>query len=225
MANTVEPVKRVLDMLGPVPASAVTLLVVPGSNWRGADIDWLQQLQRQGYRLAGHGWQHHCVPQGFYHRLHSMLISRNVAEHLALDADGIAMLIRDCHAWMRLMDLQPSPLYVPPAWAMGAISRAHLSALPFDLYETLGGVYDARAKRFHSLPLLGYEADKLWRAWAVRCFNHFNLVRTGASPVRLSIHPHDLDLLLSRDLREHLAAMDSFVGYDMLLPDEAVLAG
>ena len=224
MATTVEPVKRILELLAPVTPAAVTLLVVPGGAWRSADIDWLQQLQHQGYQLAGHGWQHHCEPRGFYHRLHSLLISRHVAEHLAMDAKGIVTLVRDCHDWMRLMGLSPSSLYVPPAWALGRISRVQLSQLPFGLYETLGGVYDARSGRFHGLPLLGYEADTVWRALAVRCFNHWNLMRMGASPIRLSIHPYDLDLLLARDLREHLAAMDCFVSYQDLMPADIALA-
>ncbi len=128
MPETREQVSQILALL-PQGPQAITLLVVPGSNWQTADLDWLHQLQQQGYPLAGHGWLHRCEPPiSLYHRLHSLLLSRRVAEHLSLSASGIDALIRNCHQWF---------LDVPPAWAMGSISRAQLAAMPFRLFETL----------------------------------------------------------------------------------------
>ncbi|WP_300492089.1 polysaccharide deacetylase family protein [uncultured Alcanivorax sp.] len=198
MPETREQVSRILALL-PQSPQAVTLLVVPGRNWQTADLDWLHQLQQQGYPLAGHGWLHRCDPPiSLYHRVHSLLLSRRVAEHLSLSASGIDALIRNCHQWFLDQGLQPCELYVPPAWAMGAINRQQLADMPFRLFETLSGVYDAQAQKMHPLPLVGFEADTPLREWLLRGFNHLNWRRASHSdqPLRIGIHPQDLSLRL-----------------------------
>ena len=219
MPETREQVSRILALL-PQSPQAVTLLVVPGRNWQTADLDWLHQLQQQGYPLAGHGWLHRCDPPiSLYHRVHSLLLSRRVAEHLSLSASGIDTLIRNCHQWFLDQGLQPCELYVPPAWAMGAISRAQLADMPFRLFETLTGVFDARAQRMHSLPLAGFEADTPLREWFLRGVNHVNWRRachTG-QPLRLGIHPDDLSLRLGH----RVIPMSEAVSASLTYPDMA----
>ncbi|MFT6341099.1 MAG: putative deacetylase [Alcanivorax sp.] len=198
MPETRQQVSQILALLPQAP-QAVTLLVVPGRDWQTADLDWLHQLQQQGYPLAGHGWLHRCEPPiSLYHRLHSLLLSRRVAEHLSLSASGIEALIRNCHQWFVDQGLQPCELYVPPAWAMGAIHRQQLADMPFRLFETLSGVYDALAQKMHPLPLVGFEADTPLREWLLRGFNHLNWRRASHSdqPLRIGIHPQDLSLRL-----------------------------
>ena len=198
MPETRQQVSQILALLPQAP-QAVTLLVVPGRDWQTADLDWLHQLQQQGYPLAGHGWLHRCDPPiSLYHRLHSLLLSRRVAEHLSLSASGIEALIRNCHQWFVDQGLQPCELYVPPAWAMGAIHRQQLADMPFRLFETLSGVYDAQAQKMHPLPLVGFEADTPLREWLLRGFNHLNWHRASHSdqPLRIGIHPQDLSLRL-----------------------------
>ncbi|EKF75231.1 hypothetical protein A11A3_04605 [Alcanivorax hongdengensis A-11-3] len=207
MPETRDAVQAMLDTLS-LPAEQVILLVVPGRDWQRADLHWLQDLQRQGHPLAGHGWQHRCQPPAtLYHRLHSRFLSRNVAEHLSFSAGGIARLIRDCHQWFVDQGLTPSALYVPPAWAMGAISKEALSGMPFRYFETLGGIYDAREDRFDALPLVGFEADTGWRALVLRLFNGWNLMRARRSgqPLRVGLHPHDFSLKLAGDILSLLA--------------------
>ena len=94
--------------------------------------------------------------------------------------------------------LTPGPLYVPPAWALGAVNKRRLAALPFRYYETLGGLYDARDQRFQPMPLLGFEADTTLRAWSLNLFNRGNYLAALASgrTLRVSIHPQDLQLRL-----------------------------
>ena len=107
---------------------------------------------------------------------------------------------------------------MPPAWAMGAISRARLRSLPFRYYEYFRGVYDARMDCFYRLPLTGYEADTPLRKWGVRQFNRMQVrraVRSG-QPLRLSVHPRDHHLLLHEDLAGHLKAADSYVDQEDL---------
>ncbi|GAA5134100.1 polysaccharide deacetylase family protein [Alloalcanivorax gelatiniphagus] len=221
MPETREPVAALLDHLAAVPPDQVTLLVVPGKDWSDQDLDWLRDLAARGYPLAGHGWRHRCdPPRSLHHRLHSAFISRDVAEHLSLDGAGIAMLIRDCHRWFVEHGLTPSPLYVPPAWALGAIDRHALAALPFRYFETLGGVYDARERRFHRLPLVGFEADNLWRAASLALFNQWNLgmARALGRPVRVSIHPRDLSLKLGGQVLPQVRRLDRTQGYPDLAP-------
>ncbi len=184
----------------------ITLLVVPGRPWEPSQIAMLRAWTEAGHILAGHGWQHHVdIVRGLRHRLHSLLISRYVAEHLALDAIGIAELILRCHAFFAEHDLPAPTLYVPPAWAMGRIPRATLRQLPFAYYETLNGVYDAHQDRYHTLPLLGFEADTSTRAAFLTVSNAVNAARGRGRVMRIAIHPHDLDYRLADRLRSWLA--------------------
>ena len=203
MPGTLDKTEALCTLLRESGIGTVTLLVVPGTGWNAATLERLRELVSNGAILAGHGWTHHAPRiRGWYHRLHSLLISRDAAEHLSLDADGIRDLILRNHAWFRDNDLPMPTLYVPPAWAMGRLSAAELGGLPFDCFETLSGVYDRRAGRFLRSPMVGYEADNLFRALSCRAWNAINLLAAGHSrPVRVAIHPHDLDLRLSADLR------------------------
>jgi hypothetical protein len=160
MPETLVRVQHLLDLCAVINPGPVTLLVVPGRAWDASGIKRLHAWQAQGHRLAGHGWVHRVERfGGLGHRLHGLLISRRVAEHLALDADGIARLIRRCHSWFADQGLGPPDLYVPPAWALGSIPPRNLARLPFTRYEVLSGVRDAATTRLRPLPLLGYEAD------------------------------------------------------------------
>ncbi len=194
MPSTLEAVAEVLGFLEQRGVHPVTLLVVPGAEWSPAGLDRLRRWQARGHELAGHGWHHRVQRYGsLYHRLHAALVSRDVAEHLALDADGIADLLTRNHAWFADQNLPAPSLYVPPAWAMGPIPRKRLRQLPFARYESTAGVYDAPTDRFHPLPLVGYEADTPMRVPPLSAWNALNLrLALPSRPLRLSIHPHDL---------------------------------
>jgi len=215
MPQTMAAVRETITLLERHRLAPATLLVVPGTGWDQAGIDELRALQRAGYRLAGHGWQHQ-VPRirRPYHRLHSLLISRHVAEHLDLDADGIIGLIRRCHRWFADHGLEEPALYVPPAWAMGNVSTAQLIAeAPFAFYEDFNGVLDARTGRYHRIPMLGYEADRVLRVPIIRAWNALNRWRAARrGRLRIGLHPYDLGLRLGseidRDLTTYRAAID-----------------
>lgn len=203
MPEALGAVDQLLVALGHIPADSITLLIVPGRSWKSADIAWLQEQQYKGYQLAGHGWLHYCgKPRSLYHHLHSLFLSRAVAEHLSLSQVKIHELISRCHDWFADQGLQSPTLYVPPAWAMGNINRRLLQALPFSQYETLQGVYHSDKDVFDRLPLTGYEADVPLRALLLRGFNRYNRYRAGytSEPLRISIHPHDLQYCLANDL-------------------------
>lgn len=206
MPETLPQVERILALLAAEQVYAVTLLVVPGVNWTAASIATLRDYENRGYELAGHGWRHRV--EGFAnlaHRLHGQFISRHVAEHLALDSAGIGDLIRRCHNWFAEQTLRPPTLYVPPAWAMGAIERNALVELPFLRYELFSGVLSTQTGRLHPIPLLGYEADTALRTPLLRLWNRLNRHRSGNHGwLRIGIHPHDLELSLAEDLRQDL---------------------
>jgi len=209
-------VRQIVGHLKSLGIQTVTLLVIPGCEWGASEIDALRSLRDQGCELAGHGWIHRCGPKRtWYHRLHGWCLSRNVAEHLSLDPERIAELIQNCYAWFDESGLGRPELYVPPAWAMGPITLGELRGLPFQFYEVLSGVYDARNDAFHRLPLLGYEADTTLRSVTLRCLNTLTVLVASRldRPVRVSIHPNDLQLRMAASLKRGLARVRQTVGY------------
>ncbi len=216
MPETLRDVDNILDWLEAHCAGPVTLLVVPGRNWKSWQLDWLREQQLKGVTLAGHGWQHGVDQRRtLYHKLHGMLLSRMAAEHLLLDEQGIVDLINRCFDWFVAHDFLPPSLYVPPAWAMGRIRTGRLDSLPFRLYESLSGIYCTSGRSAISLPLAGYEADTALRAGFLVAWNRVNELRARrcGKPLRISIHPGDLTLRLSTSLAAQLRAAERFLDY------------
>ncbi len=171
---TLDKVRRIFDKLVDADQLPATLFVIPDLGWQARELDVLRELVARGAELAGHGWKHRADSiRGVRHRLHSALISRDVAEHLALDRAGCLRLMRDCFDWFGEHELPAPDLYVPPAWAMGSVSRSDLDELPFARFETLSGVY-LSGERFTPVPMIGFEADTAFRAAACRIWNGLN---------------------------------------------------
>ncbi len=218
MPETLGKVLAIVERLESKRLAPIYLLVVPGCDWADSQLQSLKELAQNGHIIAGHGWTHKAENiRGLKHRLHSRFISRNVAEHLALNAEGIAKLIRRNHTWFQKHDFEPPALYVPPAWAMGKISRPTLRDLPFRYYEYLGGIYDSETDRLRRLPVIGYEADTTIRGFLLRVTNAVNHGMRGIQrrPIRLAIHPHDFDLSLA----DHLNAFISRDLCPVLIPE------
>ena len=88
---------------------------------------------------------------------------------------------------------------------MGPIGKDDLDRLPFGRYETLAGIYRSASRTFRHMPMTGFEADTAFRALSCRAWNFINLRAAGTSrPIRVAIHPRDLELLLAADLRRFL---------------------
>lgn len=198
MPETLDHVDDLLVRLWSQNAIRPTLLVVPGREWRGDSLRRLRGYVASGCRLAGHGWTHEVTEfRNLRHRLHALLISRRAAEHLALDATGVRELICRCRDWFCIHNLPAPDLYVPPAWALGAIPRRAVGDLGFRFVETLSGILDTQSNRSRYLPVVGFEADTLFRAVTLSCLNRVNQrlgQRTGV--VRLALHPRDRRLRL-----------------------------
>ena len=199
----------------------VTLLIVPGQPWADDDLRRLRHMLAAGAVAAGHGWTHQIDTRqlrGLGPRLHSVLMSKDVGEHLLLDAAGIAALIARCYDWFSANALPAPTLYVPPAWAMGRISRAALQGLPFSQYEYFAGVYDSAQARFEPSPVVGFEAVSPWRAHVVGAWNRLARARAQrGGRWRISLHPQDLSLGLSAQLRRFLSEVEQPVDYTALM--------
>lgn len=206
MPETLAAVDTLIELVRRSGLGTASLLVVPGRDWDEPALARLRAYAARGHALVGHGWNHRVERiDGFGHRLHSLLISRDVAEHLTLDADGIRALIRRCRGWFAAHALPAPSLYVPPAWAMGAIARRGLDGPGFRYFETLGGIYDTALDRMHRIPVAGFEADTVWRAFALSAANAWSerrARRRGA--LRIAIHPRDRALRLAKDLERLL---------------------
>jgi hypothetical protein len=216
--HDVEP--RTLDAVGQTIESLdleprkTPLLVVPGAGWSQSHIKRLMHWQNMGFPLAGHGWLHLAAQRkGLYHRIHSLLMSANAAEHLSLDSDGIFALIRKCAEWFPSKGLKKPDLYVPPAWAMGRMAPERLSQLPFRYYETLSGIYDSQKGTFRRLPLTGYETLRPHNIPALKILNFCNRTWSKVSdrPLRISIHPSDIASRLGNDLRADIETAGEFI--------------
>lgn len=217
MPETLSAVAALINAFGKIPPASVTLLVVPGRSWQRDDVALLHEYQHLGYRLAGHGWVHSCgAPQSLYHWLHSFFLSRRAAEHLSLSSSQIQELITRCHQWFAHQGLNSPALYVPPAWAMGNVARPLLQTLPFSQYETLSGVYHRDHDSFDRLPLTGYEADSPLRALFLRRFNQYQRYRAAHTglPLRIGIHPYDLQHRMAGDLLADLHSVERAMHYE-----------
>lgn len=215
MPSHLQKVQRVLAYLKEAGVPPATLLVVPGMEWAPEELEVLRNLSRQGHPLAGHGWIHQSPPgtRSPYHRLHSLLVSRNEGEHLSRSPEELSELVRRCHDWFPSVGLPAPELYVPPTWALGALTRADLRTLPFRWYEVLRGFLEAETGRVRWLPLVGFETDTTFRKLSVRLWNtmHVAWAKRAGTPLRISIHPGDLDLFLREDLKTMIKSPWTFI--------------
>ncbi|MFW6380299.1 MAG: DUF2334 domain-containing protein [Halorhodospira sp.] len=203
MPETLDRVACWVERLHAAGHRRLTLLVVPGRAWGRLEVRQLQRWEQAGIVLAAHGWVHQAPGWGgWYHRLHGALLSRAVAEHLALQAQEIVELMRRAHGWFPRQGLRAPTTYVPPAWALGAVDRHHLATLPYRRVEVLRGVMETSAGRLRRLPLLGFEAEGGATAFALRAWNwgQWRWACGSGAPLRIAIHPNDEHLRLRRQL-------------------------
>jgi predicted deacetylase len=216
MPETMPAVEAVLERARTRSLPPMTLLVVPGRQWTADHLNRLRELSADGHELAAHGW-HHRVDRirGLRHHLHSAILSRNVAEHLALDSSGIRSLMQRSFDWFPENDLPSPSLYVPPAWALGRIRSSDLKALPYSRIEVLTGLLCPQSGTTRHLPMVGFEADTPPREWGVRIWNRLQLLahRLTSRPLRIGIHPFDLQLRLRDSLDHLLRSPFQFQGY------------
>lgn len=135
---------------------------------------------------------------------------------MALEPQEILALLEKSHGWFRQWGLSPPKLYIPPAWALGRISLKALSPLPYRYYETLFGVYNAATFQWTPMALCGYMADTPFRAMLLKATNRINAY-LSLLPLRVAIHPEDLNLPLAGDLLDCLEAHPRHATYHAFL--------
>jgi len=214
MPHTMGEVAEQLKICRDLGVYNVTLLVVPGLDWSKVQIEQIRQWQAEGYELAAHGWHHKCrTISSLKHRLHSALLSRDVAEHLCLTSDQIAELMFRSGGWFEENGFKRPELYVPPAWALGEITDQALAETGFCMVETLRGVRFPEIGERVSLPLVGFEADTALRALALTLLNRMATHVSINRLLRVSLHPHDHNLRLRDSIRTILRQSDESFNY------------
>ncbi|MGM0553183.1 MAG: polysaccharide deacetylase family protein [Pseudomonadota bacterium] len=217
MPDTLPQVRELLALLRKHGHERVTLLVVPGLAWSETALQELWAWQDAGLELAAHGWTHRAAHvRGVRHHMHAALISRQAAEHLALDTRGIRELMQAAADWFPRHGLQSPSTYVPPAWALGRMPRAGLVDMPFRQIEVMRGLLDTRSGRLQPMPLLGYQADTRLRAGFLALWNRLQVLRgryRTHQPMRIGIHPDDAQLYLSAALERCLARVPPSILY------------
>ncbi len=216
MPHTLSGVHALAELIPDQQKPKVLLLVVPGLEWSTKQLVALKQLCEEGFPLAGHGWQHRAPHiRSLYHRLHSLLASRQVAEHLSYPKEELNNMLQRNYDWFAQKELPAPETYVPPAWAMGQLKCEDLKALPFRYYEDTQGLYDSTKDNYKRLPLAGFEADTRLRESFLRPWNAFNCwLASPKKPLRISLHPYDLEYRLNQQLRQFVQAIEHWYSVD-----------
>ena len=113
MPETMDKIQYILKWLKERNIPPATILVIPGKNWTEDHLNILKHYANEGHALAAHGWHHHTRPKKILHRIHSLIISKNVAEHLDLDRQGILEIMNLSRQWFIQNELPTPSLYVP----------------------------------------------------------------------------------------------------------------
>ena len=183
----------------------ICILIIPGLDWHNAQINKLISWQNSGIEIAAHGWSHVAEQnKTIYHKLHSLFLSANCAEHLSKKREDLLIMITKSYNWFITNGFRRPLLYVPPAWALGNLKKTDLMQLGFTHYEcTTGMIHN---QKYYFLPLLGFEEKTFIGAHIRRFFNSLNFFMahfTGL--IRLAIHPNDFKLYLKNDVFNYLS--------------------
>lgn len=213
MPSTLPDVAGLLERIESKGWSGIDLLVVPGLPWKREEMEQLKVWESHGHRIVPHGWFHRVGQiRGIRHRIHSLLISRNVAEHLSLAPGEVGSFIQRSRDQLIHWGFSAPELYVPPAWAVGDISSAELNALSVQWIEVVGGFISTRGAPMERSALLGYEADTLLREFVLKIWNSLNWRRfqKGKVRLRMGIHPQDAQLRMASQLEKDLLRARKF---------------
>lgn len=215
MPETIDRVKELLTWLQNNEIPPVALLIVPRTTWSEPDLQWLRQLADLGHELVAHGWSHQTIPRKIQHRIHALLISRNVAEHLDLNPSEVFELMHLSANWF-IQNRLPAPVtYVPPAWALGPLKPSDWPRLPYRIIENTRGFIHTGKEEQISLPLTGFEADNWIRKTFLQLWNQrqASISAKSGKPLRISIHPNDRQLRLAEQMDELISLPSQFLSY------------
>lgn len=120
-------------------------------------------------------------------------------------------LIETTRGLIHLQAPPPAEQKAPPAPSQAGFKTGPIRHRPDD---------ESRAVSFQKLPLTGYEADTAFRKCFLRSWNAYQAkaaVRSNC-PLRISIHPDDLELRLADQLEQQIKAIETFRRYQQIGP-------
>lgn len=226
MPGRLDEIEYCLGRLDEAGIQQCYLLVVPGRSWSVADHRRLITWADKGHILVAHGWYHQAkTVSGLYHKLHSLVLSKDVAEHMALAEDEVIGLMQRSRDWFDSHGYPSPDYYVPPAWALGKISAGRLGETGFTYVETTSSIFHLPSRQRRRLPLLGFETDHRLQAHLLGLSNLVNLQLTklmsyislGTPVIRFSLHPADYKLLLAPTIDRYLSQLQPILLTDQLL--------
>ena len=123
--KNLDKIKSIINFLqNQFQINKICILVIPGLNWNKKQIQKLQSWQHDGIEIAAHGWKHRAQnKKSFYHKIHSLIISANCAEHLSKNRQEIIDIVKRSYSWFIDNGFKKPTLYVPPSWALGKITK------------------------------------------------------------------------------------------------------
>lgn len=163
-----------------------------------------------GHELALHGYTHRTPRlRSPLHRLHQTVLSRLAAENLGITREEILDRMTRGLSWFAEHDFEIPRLYIPPAWALGSVSRHDVASTGIMLVERLLGFTHVPSGGTSHWPLYGYEADTFPRMIGLHLWNG----ATGAAAaavgrVRVVVHPADTRLRLCGAVEAMLQTSD-----------------
>jgi len=203
--QNLDDIKNIIDALKcQFNINKICILVIPGLDWKFHQIKKLKALQKNGIEIAAHGWKHEApMKKSFYHKIHSLIISANCAEHLSKNGQDIIKIVRRSYGWFVRNGFKNPKLYVPPGWALGKVTKEELYQFNFTHFECTTGM--VHKQKYSFLPLLGFEENTLFGALLRRFFNSLNFILAHfTGTIRIAIHPNDFNLYLKKDLEKYL---------------------
>ena len=210
--DNINKVTEIIDLLlNQYKIAKICLLVIPGLKWEKKHINRLLNWQIRGIEIAAHGWTHKANDKRtLFHKLHSLFISKNCAEHLSKNTTNICKIMEKSFNWFIDNGFKKPTLYVPPGWAIGNIDKNDLSRLQFTHIEcTTGFVYK---KKYKFIPLIGFEESNYIKGIIRRFCNYLNFILGQfIGYIRIAIHPNDFELFLKDDIYNYLSKSNETV--------------
>lgn len=175
-----------------------TLLAVPGP-WRGRPLsedrrtlDWLWIRDCGGDEIGLHGWSHRVDRRGTTAReTFGRCIARGAEEFWSLHAHRAAARVRDGLAVLASADIHPVG-FTPPGWLISAQARHAVLACGMTYVADHRGAASTRS-RFRA-PALSHRPNGFGeRAGAIALTRIAGRRAESGLPVRIALHPDDLD--------------------------------
>ena len=95
--QNLDDIKNIIDTLKcQFNINKICILVIPGLDWKFHQIKQLKIWQNSGIEIAAHGWKHEALTKkSCYHKIHSLIMSANCAEHLSKNSQDIMKILQE----------------------------------------------------------------------------------------------------------------------------------